>query len=158
MKHKMPHKSHRPHRPQVETKKHDVDPGKDSDVIVKVGRFRLYFQNYYMIISLTNDLVTGVLYLSGSLVHAFTDLERVGMYLYIFASFFLLMRPILKITHSVFFYKEKDYREQVLGEDDEKEELSEKDKPTDGVEAKTNEVRINDEDSENGTEQNRRNR
>lgn len=89
--------------PTIETKEHDVSPGKEEDVIVKAGRFRIYFQNYYTIISLGNDLFTGILYLAGSLVQTFTDLDTVGMYLYIFASFFLLMRPILKIMHNVFF-------------------------------------------------------
>lgn len=105
--------------PVVETKEHDLEPGKEEDVIVKAGKFRVYFQNYYSIISLGNDLFTGILYLSGSLIQTFTDLTRVGMYLYIFASFFLLMRPILKIMHSVFIYREEEYREKVLGEDTE---------------------------------------
>ncbi|WP_423189933.1 YrhK family protein [Alkalibacterium sp. f15] len=145
MKPKMPPK---PPKPQIETKEHDVDPAKDSDVIVKVGGFRLYFQNYYTIISLTNDIITGVLYLSGSLVQTFTELELVGSYLYIFASFFLLMRPILRITHNVFFYKEKDYREQVLGEDNENGESSKKDKPTKEVEVKTDNGESEDESEE----------
>ncbi|WP_208560945.1 YrhK family protein [Marinilactibacillus kalidii] len=102
--------------PNIETKSHDIKPGKEQDVIIKVGNFRLYFQNYYNIISLANDLLTGGLYLSGSLVQAFTNLERIGMYLYIFASFFLLMRPVIRIVHHVFLYRENEYREQVLGE------------------------------------------
>ncbi|MDZ7834529.1 MAG: YrhK family protein [Alkalibacterium sp.] len=115
----LPNKPKKPEKPEIETKVHDYDPGKDEDIILKVGGFRLYFQNYYTIISLSNDLLTGVLYLSGSLIAAFTDLERLAMYL-IFASFFLLMRPIIKIGHNVFLYNKKEYEQDVLGETEEK--------------------------------------
>ncbi|WP_225743415.1 YrhK family protein [Marinilactibacillus sp. Marseille-P9653] len=102
--------------PQIEKKEHDVRPQKDEDMIIKMGNFRLYFQNYYTIISLGNDIATGGLYLAGSLTQAFTNLERLGMYLYIFASFFLLMRPIIRIVHNVYLYSENQYRKDVLGE------------------------------------------
>ncbi|MDT9694027.1 hypothetical protein Q5762_38020, partial [Streptomyces sp. P9(2023)] len=51
-------------KPYVETKEHDTSPEKEQDIIVKTGHFRVYFQNYYTLISLINDLFTGVLYLS----------------------------------------------------------------------------------------------
>lgn len=127
--------------PTIETKEHDVSPGKEEDVIVKAGRFRIYFQNYYTIISLGNDLFTGILYLTGSLVQTFTDLDTVGMYLYIFASFFLLMRPILKIMHNVFLYSEEEYRSKILGEDTDKSEdraEGDSEKSTKEVEIKSN--------------------
>lgn len=134
--------------PTIETKEHDVSPGKEEDVIVKAGRFRIYFQNYYTIISLGNDLFTGILYLTGSLVQTFTDLDTVGMYLYIFASFFLLMRPILKIMHNVFLYSEEEYRSKILGEDTDKSE----DRAEGDSEKSTKEVEIKsdpDEDKNN---------
>jgi hypothetical protein len=114
-----PKKPIRPEKPEIEKKEHKIDPGKDEDVVVKVGGFRIYFQNYYTIVSLTNDLLTGGLYLSGSLVQTFTEMERVGMYLYIFASFFLLMRPVLRIIKYVYFYDKDEYEKQVLGDAEE---------------------------------------
>lgn len=114
-----PKKPIRPEKPEIEKKEHKINPGKDEDVVVKVGGFRIYFQNYYTIVSLTNDLLTGGLYLSGSLVQTFTDMERVGMYLYIFASFFLLMRPVLRIIKYVYFYDKDEYEKQVLGDAEE---------------------------------------
>ncbi|EXJ23529.1 hypothetical protein ADIAL_0966 [Alkalibacterium sp. AK22] len=101
--------------PEIEKKQHDLTPGKDEDIIIKAGGFRVYFQNYYTIISLGNDLLTGMLYLVGSLLATFTEMETAPMYLYIFASLFLLMRPILKIIHSVFLYTEDQYQEEILG-------------------------------------------
>lgn len=127
--------------PVIETKEHDLEPGKEQDIIVRAGKFRVYFQNYYTIISLGNDLFTGILYLAGSLIQTFTDLETIGMYTYIFASFFLLMRPILKIMHSVFIYREDEYRKKVLGEDTResvKRSSGHSDKPTKEFEVKSN--------------------
>ncbi|SFC26747.1 YrhK-like protein [Alkalibacterium subtropicum] len=115
----LPKKPIRPKKPLIEKKEHKVEPGKDEDVVVKVGGFRVYFQNYYTIVSLTNDLLTGGLYLSGSLVQTFTNMERIGMYLYIFASFFLLMRPVLKILQYVYLYNKEEYEKQILGEAEE---------------------------------------
>lgn len=119
--------------PKIETKEHKVDPGKDQDLIIKVSDFRLYFQNYYTLISLLNDLLTGLLYLAGSLLQLFTNYDEVGMYLYLFGGFFLLLRPILKIAHNVFFYKEEEYRRRVLGEETEesrKQDEEESNQPT----------------------------
>ena len=112
----------KPKKPEIDTKTHDYDPGEDEDIILKVAGFRLYFQNVYTLISVSNDLLTGILYLSGSLIAAFTDLEQLAMYLYIFASFFLLMRPIIKIGHNVFLYNKKEYERHVLGETEENRE------------------------------------
>lgn len=127
-------------KPYVEKKEHDVSPEKEEDIIVKTGHFRVYFQNYYTLISLINDIFTGILYLSGSLVQTFTDFETVGSYMFIFASFFLLMRPILKILHNVFLYREQEYQEKVLGENTEeavKRSEGESDKPTKEVDLRS---------------------
>jgi len=119
MKPKLPSK---PEKPEIEKTEHDIDPGKDSDIVIKAFGFRLYFRNSFIIISLINDVITGLLYLSGSLIAAFTDLERLSMYLYIFASFFLLMRPILRIGHNVILYNKKEFEQDVLGESEEDRE------------------------------------
>ncbi|GEK88338.1 YrhK-like protein [Alkalibacterium putridalgicola] len=116
----LPKKPIKPEKPQVEKKEHKLDPGKDEDIVVKAGGYRVYFQNYYTIVSLANDLLTGGLYLAGSLVQTFTEMSRLGMYLYIFASFFLLMRPILKIIQYVYLYDKNEYEEKVLGGPEEK--------------------------------------
>lgn len=130
--------------PDIETREHEIDPGKEEDVIVKAGRFRLYFQNYYTIISLINDIFTGSLYLTGSILQLYFGLDFLGMNLFIAASFFLLMRPILKIIHNVHVYRQEEYRRKVLNEekgDDEqeagkKENEGDPDKPTKEVELK----------------------
>lgn len=120
-------------KPDIEKKEHDLGPQKEEDVIIKTGHFRIYFQNYYTLISLINDIFTGVLYLTGSLIQTFTEQVTLGNYLFIFASFFLLMRPVLKILHNVFLYGEQEYKEKVLGEDTEeaiRRSEGQSDKPT----------------------------
>lgn len=134
------HEKLRAVKPYVEKKEHDVSPEKEEDIIVKTGHFRVYFQNYYTLISLINDIFTGVLYLTGSLVQTFTDFETAGSYMFIFASFFLLMRPVLKILHNVFLYREEEYQEKVLGENTEeavKRSEGESDKPTKEVDLRS---------------------
>lgn len=137
--------------PKIETKEHDLDPGKDEDIILKTGNFRIYFQNYYTLISLINDLFTGALYLTASILQLFTDYSRLGMYMYLFGAVFLLMRPLLKIAHNIFLYKEDEYQSKVLGKDTEEEIRrgeGESDQPTKEVEIKSDSQDKDDSDDE----------
>lgn len=128
--------------PDIETREHELDASKEEDVIVKMGKIRLYFQNYYTIVSLTNDILTGTLYLTGSIMQLYFDMHFWGMNLFILASILLLMRPILKILHNVHIYSRQEYRKEVLNEDvdeedsDMKAEEGDPDKETKEVEVK----------------------
>lgn len=51
--------------PEIKHKEREPQLDKEEDVIIKSGRFRIYFQNYYTIISLINDILTGGLYFIG---------------------------------------------------------------------------------------------
>lgn len=79
---------------------------------IKSGRFRLYFQNRYTLISLANDILTGIFYIIGSLA-TLTDIPDIyGTYLYLIGGVFLTARPILKIFHNVFIYDDKKAAER----------------------------------------------
>lgn len=93
--------------PKIERKKHDVIPDKEEDIEIKTGRFRLYFQNRYTLISLTNDILTGVFYMIGSLATLTPIPDIYGTYLYLIGGFFLTARPILRIFHNVFIYDDE---------------------------------------------------
>lgn len=108
--------------PKIEKREREVKPQKAEDVIVKVGKYRFYFQNYYTIISLANDLLTGGLYFVGSLSNLLGGPPIVGQILYILGGFFLLMRPILKILRNIFFYNEQQYQEEIVKPTEENEE------------------------------------
>lgn len=111
--------------PKIERKEHDVNPGKEEDIEIKSGRFRLYFQNRYSLISLTNDILTGIFYIIGSLATLTPIPDVYGTYLYLIGGVFLTARPILKIFHNVFIYDDAKLAEQ------EKEEQKQEDKKTD---------------------------
>lgn len=146
--------------PDMETREHEINPSKEEDVILKFGKARLYFQNYYTIISLTNDILTGTLYLTGSIMQLYLGLEFWGMNLFIFASILLLMRPILKILHNVHIYSHQRYRKEVLGENvdeedsDMKAEEGDPNKETKEVEVKKD--KEEEEDKEEIEEQERK--
>lgn len=104
--------------PSIERQEHEVESAKEVDVTIKVGKFSLFFQNYYTIISLTNDILTGVVYLTGS-VFQLLEWQLTGISFFILGSFFLLMRPILKIIHNIQVQRqqEKKNRENNLSND-----------------------------------------
>lgn len=92
----------------------------EEDIEIKTGRFRLYFQNRYTLISLVNDILTGVFYIIGSLA-TLTDIPDIyGTYLYLIGGVFLTARPILKIFHNVFIYDDKKAAEREENKAEEK--------------------------------------
>lgn len=106
--------------PKIERKEHEVVPDKEEDIEIKSGRFRLYFQNRYTLISLVNDILTGVFYIIGSLA-TLTDIPDIyGTYLYLIGGAFLTARPILKIFHNVFIYDDKKAAEREEKKNEEK--------------------------------------
>lgn len=108
--------------PKIERKKHDVIPDKEEDIEIKTGRFRLYFQNRYTLISLTNDILTGIFYMIGSLATLTPIPDVYGTYLYLIGGVFLTARPILKIFHNVFIYDDEKLAQKEEQEAKEKEE------------------------------------
>lgn len=126
--------------PKIKKKEHEVQPEKEEDIEIRTGRFRLYFQNKYTIISLANDILTGILYILGSLSTVFGWPSAYGTYLYLAGGIFLTTRPILKIVRNVYIYddaklakkeeKESDeetYNDDYYGDDND-EEYKKKDK------------------------------
>ena len=100
--------------PEIEHKKREPHLAKEEDVIVKTGRLRIYFQNYYTIISLVNDILTGGLYFAGSISNLLGAPAIIGNVTYLAGGFFLLMRPMLRIIRNVFIYNEEEYQREVV--------------------------------------------
>ena len=111
--------------PEIKHKEREPHLDKKEDVIIKSGRFRIYFQNYYTIISLINDILTGGLYFIGSISNILGAPVIIGNIAYLVGGFFLLMRPILKIFRNVFIYNEEEYQREVVDVDIENEDQSE---------------------------------
>lgn len=108
--------------PKIKRTKHDINRGKEEDIQIKSGRFRLYFQNRYTLISLTTDLLTGLFYVIAS-ISSLTPIPDVyGKYLYLIGGIFLTTRPIIKIFHNIFIYDDKKIAEQMEKKDKEKDD------------------------------------
>lgn len=140
--------------PKIERKEHDINPGKEEDIEIKSGRFRLYFQNRYTLISLTNDILTGIFYIIGSLA-TLTDIPDIyGTYLYLVGGVFLTARPILKIFHNVFIYDDEKLAKQE--EQEEQSDTKEGNKDSDEEDNEYNEEyygKDNDEEYEKKEEE-----
>lgn len=108
--------------PKIYRKKHDINRGKEEDVEIKSGRFRLYFQNRYSLISLTTDLLTGIFYVIASISSLTPIPDEYGKYLYLIGGIFLTTRPILKIFHNIFIYNDKKIAERAEQKDKEKDD------------------------------------
>ncbi|SFE26529.1 YrhK-like protein [Lentibacillus persicus] len=76
---------------------------------LKAGRFRLYFRRKYRLISLSNDLLIGFFFITGSILNFFTATASFGSIAYLLGSIFLASRPILKIIHNTGL--KDDYKE-----------------------------------------------
>lgn len=114
--------------PEIQRKKHKRRQPKAEDVIVKTGRFRLYFQNYYTILSLGNDFLLGGLYFIGSLTTVFNGPAWIRQYSYLAGAFFMLMRPLLKIFRNVYIYNEEEFQEIIADSDYFEDETNEENK------------------------------
>lgn len=130
----------------IKKKKYEAEiPQKEKkeDVVVKTGHLRFYFQNYYSIISLMNDLLLGFLYIVGALVYLFHGPEIVGNICYLIGAIFLFMRPVIRIIRHIYIYDEDEYQREVLQkenynsaegyQEEQKEEAEEKSDDTVGV-------------------------
>lgn len=103
--------------PSLKKKKHELETPKDQDIIVKVGKFRIYFQNYYTIISLVNDVLLGGLFLVGSIATLLDASKWISRWSYFLGALFMLMRPVLRILRNIFIYDKKEFQEKITDPD-----------------------------------------
>lgn len=103
--------------PKIRKKEHKRKIPKDKDIILKIGRLRIYFQNYYMIISLINDVLLGLLFFIGSVATLLNGPKWIKQWSYLIGALFMLMRPILKILGNIFIYDKEEFQEKVSDSD-----------------------------------------
>lgn len=130
--------------PEIKRKKREPKDYKAEDLIVKVGKFRFYFQNYYTIISLINDILIGALYVTGSIMSIINGPEWIRQWTYLVAAVFMLMRPILKIIRNIFIYDQQEFQNEVrdLGFDGQEKDVKEE-ADSDYGESKNQEEKMN---------------
>lgn len=89
----------------------------DRDVVIKIGPLRLYYPNYYSLVSLSLDIFVGILYFIGSLLFLSEKTMAIGSILFVIGGFFFFMRPVVKLLDNFRQYnqvglkREKDDQE-----------------------------------------------
>ncbi|SFH69983.1 YrhK-like protein [Pisciglobus halotolerans] len=121
--------------PKIKRKEHQIEPDKEEDIIIKSSGFRFYFQNFYNLISLTNDLLTGLMYMIASVLSLMGVPSIYSTSLYLLGAVFLTFRPLIKIVHNVFLYNDrgKDENDEE-GQSETEEDLNEAEKDRDQAE------------------------
>ncbi|WP_227521943.1 YrhK family protein [Bacillus solitudinis] len=73
---------------------------------IQAGRFRIFFNKRYRVITVLNDLLIGVLFLTGSCLNFFSITETYANVFYLLGSLFLVGRPVLRLMHNTSLRKE----------------------------------------------------
>lgn len=108
--------------PKIERKTHEVENDMEEDIELKSGRFRIYFQNRYTLISLLNDLLVGLVYILGSISSLIGLPGIYGTYFYLAGGVFLILRPLIKLVHNIYIYKDAEERREEERKEKEGEE------------------------------------
>lgn len=127
---------------------HTIKQPTDKDVVIKTNCFRIYFQNYYSLISLTNDFIVGVLYVMGALISLFDGPALYGNICYLLGALFLFLRPVIKIVRNIYVYGEKEYEEKTANEEEENQDSQE----IDNQDHADDTIEVQKEDEENKDE------
>lgn len=112
--------------PKIERKTHEVENDMEEDIELKSGRFRIYFQNRYTLISLLNDLLVGLVYILGSISSLIGLPSIYGTYFYLAGGVFLILRPLIKIIHNIYIYKDAEERREEERKEKEQEQKEQK--------------------------------
>jgi YrhK-like protein len=90
---------------------------------IKAGRFRLYFRKRYRLITTVNDLLIGLLFVTGSCLNCASATAVYGHIFYLCGRLLLGSRPVLRIMHDISLrneVKQKDLynsykKEKIIG-------------------------------------------
>lgn len=109
--------------PNIKRKEHKFTEkeGAEEDIIIKSFGFQLYFEKYYQLISLGNDLLTGILYVTASVLTLMSAPSFYSNLFYFLGALFLTFRPLIKIYRNTFI--SKTHPEQIRTESDIKNNL-----------------------------------
>ena len=127
---------------------HVKEQAEDEDVVVKTGSYRLYFHNYYTLISLTNDFLIGGLYTAAALIGLFDGPVLIANLCYLGGALFLILRPVIKIFRNIYLYKEEEFKEKYsyLFEEERQQENETQQGTDDTIEVQEKQKEKNEED------------
>jgi len=102
---------------KVKSTYHTLEQTQDKNINLKIFNKQIHFRNAYHLISLGNDILTGSLFIFGSIA-LFTQIPTImGQLGYLFGSFFLFMRPIINIRHNVFIFNRENKEADKFADD-----------------------------------------
>lgn len=73
----------------------------DHDLVLRLGREELSIRRRYETLSILNDLVSGLLFLVGSVLFFTPSTTYAGTWLFVIGSLCLLFRPSIRLTRRV---------------------------------------------------------
>ncbi|MCF3942808.1 YrhK family protein [Oceanobacillus alkalisoli] len=89
--------------PKIKTK----EQGNQYDLEITYGRFRLYIIKKYDSIQLIGDILTGISFVSGSILNLTGAPSMYGQILYLIGSLALTVRPTIKVIRRSKLNKDK---------------------------------------------------
>lgn len=77
----------------------NLDKYKELDL--PMSKYAVFFNKNYKVISLANEILTGILFIAGSICFFFKSAMVAGTILFLIGSVLLLIKPVLKMLHAV---------------------------------------------------------
>ena len=71
------------------------------DLSLRVGRRQIDIERRWEAASIVNDILVGLWFVAGSVINLATDLDDVGLWLYLMGSAQLLARPVIRLMRRV---------------------------------------------------------
>ncbi|WP_083966884.1 YrhK family protein [Demequina globuliformis] len=68
------------------------------DLSLRFGKRQIDIERRWEAASILNDMFIGVLFVAGSVLNFFSDIETVGLVLYLLGSLLLLVRPFIRLA------------------------------------------------------------
>jgi len=73
----------------------------DADLAIRVGPEELVIRRRYQTLSIINDFLIGIWFLIGSIAFFWPSLQELGTWLFVLGSAQLLVRPLIRLAHSI---------------------------------------------------------
>lgn len=73
----------------------------DDVTTLHIGREELVIRQRYEVLSITNDIILGLLFLVGSFLFLNESTTIDGTWLFVVGSFMMLIRPVIRLTRRV---------------------------------------------------------
>lgn len=73
-------------------------PDRDTDITIRIGSDELVVRRRYETASIANDVVTGLLFLVGSILFFWESLSTAAVWLFVVGSVLMLVRPTIRLA------------------------------------------------------------